>query len=253
MDLEAFLDSYGLIAIFGIMLLKSIGVPIPIPADVIMLAAAGRAASGKLNVVGAFAALLVALSVGGVIQFALVRGVGRGLLLRYGRFLGITEARLDTVARRLEKSGVIGIGLAILTPGIRSVTIPACGIAGIALPRFVVGLVLGSGAFLALHFALGLLGGSLLGQVAISLPSGVVIGMLIGLLALGFGVWYLIHRRQRPHESARAVFAAAAGAWHEATCPVCLALGAVDRLQIDVAQSHGGDLQHGGSHVHSLL
>ncbi|MBK9747561.1 MAG: VTT domain-containing protein [Chloroflexi bacterium] len=253
MDLEAFLDSYGLIAISGIMLLKSIGVPIPIPADVVMLAAAARAASGKLNVLGAFVALLVALSVGGVIQFALIRGVGRGLLLRYGRFLGVTEARLDTVARRMEKSGVIGIGLAILTPGIRSVTIPACGIAGIALTRFVVGLVLGSSAFLALHFTLGLLGGSLLGQAALALSPAVVLGVIIGLLAVGFAVWYIIRRRQHPDDSARAVLAAAAGAWHEATCPVCLALGAVNRLQIDVAHTHDKHLHHGGTHVHSTL
>lgn len=252
MDAEAFLDSYGLIAIFGIMLLKSIGVPIPIPADVVMLAASARAASGRLDVVSAFAALLVALSVGGVIQFALIRGVGRGLLLRYGRWLGITEARLDSVARRMEQSGVIGIGLAILTPGVRSVTIPACGIAGIAFARFVIGLVLGSGAFLALHFALGLLGGSLLGQATLTLTPPVVLGVIIALLAVGLGAWYVIRRRQHPQESAREVLAAAAGAWHEATCPVCLALGALDRLQSDEAQHHNA-LQQGGTHVHSLL
>ena len=160
MDFETFLDAYGLLALFAVMLLKAIGVPFPIPADVLMLAASARAASGRINVFGAFVALLVALSVGGSIQFMLIRGFGRAVLLRYGRFLGITDARLDAAARRLEKSGVIGIGLAILTPGIRSVTIPACGIAGIAFGRFVGGLILGSGLFLALHFALGILGGS---------------------------------------------------------------------------------------------
>lgn len=99
MELEPFLEAYGLAAIFGVMLLKSIGVPIPIPADVIMLVASARAASGRISLVGAFAALLLALSVGGVIQFALIRRIGRGMLLRYGRFLGITEVRLDNVAR----------------------------------------------------------------------------------------------------------------------------------------------------------
>jgi membrane protein DedA with SNARE-associated domain len=234
MELEAFLDSYGLAAIFGIMLLKSIGVPIPIPADVVMLAASARAASGRLNLGAAFVALLVALAVGGVIQFSLVRGVGRGLILRYGRFLGITPQRLDAVAQRLEKGGVLGIGLAILTPGVRSVAVPACGLAGIALLRFAAGLLVGSAVFLALHFFLGVLGGSVLGQIgqAVS-PAAVLIAVVI-LLAVGFGVWYFIRRRQHPHDSAREVLAAAAGAWHEATCPVCLALGAVERLQVDL-------------------
>ncbi|MBL8164153.1 MAG: VTT domain-containing protein [Anaerolineae bacterium] len=234
MDLEAFLDTYGLAAIFGIMLLKSIGVPIPIPADVVMLAASARAVSGRLNLGAAFVALLVALAVGGVIQFSLVRGVGRGLILRYGRFLGITAQRLEAVARRLEKGGVLGIGLAILTPGVRSVAVPACGLAGIALARFTVGLVVGSVVFLALHFFLGALGGSLLGQIGQGLSPTMLLVAVIVLLVVGFAVWYVIRRRQHPHDSPREVLAAAAGAWHEATCPVCLALGAVERLQVDL-------------------
>ena len=46
MDFETFLDAYGLAALFGVMLIKAVGVPIPIPADVLMLAASARAASG---------------------------------------------------------------------------------------------------------------------------------------------------------------------------------------------------------------
>lgn len=238
MDFEAFLEMYGLAAIFGIMLLKSIGIPIPIPADVVMLAASARAASGKINVGAAFIALLIALAVGGVIQFALIRGIGRGVLVRYGRFLGITEERLDTVARRLERSGVIGIGLAILTPGIRSVAVPACGIAGISLTRFAGGLVLGSGLFLALHFAIGLIGGSVLNSIGLLVSPAVVIAAVVVLLALGLGVWYIIRRRQHPDESAGEILRSSVGAWHEATCPVCLALGAVEGLQIDLPREH---------------
>lgn len=250
MDFEAFFDVYGLAAIFGVMLLKSIGVPIPIPADVVMLAVSARAVTGKVNVIAAFAALLVALSVGGIIQFSLIRGIGRGALLRYGRFLGITEERLDRVARRLEKSGVIGIGIAILTPGIRSVTIPACGIIGVSLARFAGGLLLGSGLFLALHFVLGFIGGSLLTGLSLTISPALLIAIALVLLALGFGVWVIIRRRQRPNAPAREVLRSAVGAWHEATCPVCLALGAVDRLQIDLPHGHSGEDQEGHRHVH---
>ena len=252
MDFETFLDAYGLLALFAVMLLKAIGVPFPIPADVLMLAASARAASGKINVFGAFVALLVALSVGGSIQFMLIRGFGRAVLLRYGRFLGITDARLDAAARRLEKSGVIGIGLAILTPGIRSVTIPACGIAGIAFGRFVGGLILGSGLFLALHFALGILGGSLLNAVPLTTSPVLLIGFLVVLLTLGFGAWIVIRRRQHPNMAAQEIIRSAAGAWHEATCPVCLALGAVERLQIDVEHPHHHH-HEGNAHVHDAV
>ena len=40
------LATYGLVAIFVIMLLKEIGLPIPIPGDLIMLVTAAQAAAG---------------------------------------------------------------------------------------------------------------------------------------------------------------------------------------------------------------
>lgn len=247
MELEALLDAYGLALIFGVMLLKSIGMPIPIPADAIMLATSARVAAGRMSLLAAFVALLVALAVGGVIQFMLVRRIGRGVLLRAGKYIGITAERLDAAARRLEQGGVIGIGVAILTPGIRSVTVPACGIAGIAPDRFARGLVLGSALFLALHFFLGYVGGTLLAQVGAVVSLPVLIGGIVVLLALAFAVWVLIRRRQMPDAPTAVVLASAAGAWHEAVCPACLALGAVERLQID----HPVQLHHRRhSHVH---
>jgi membrane protein DedA with SNARE-associated domain len=79
-DLENFLDLYGLAAIFGIMLAKSVGVPIPVPADALMLATSARVATGKIALAQAFIALLISLIAGGIVQFGLVRGPGRGVL-----------------------------------------------------------------------------------------------------------------------------------------------------------------------------
>src|SRR5437660_10889524 len=118
-SIDVFLIQYGLAAIFILMLTKSIGVPIPIPGDVIILAAAARAAEGKLVLWQAFLAILLALVVGGVIQFALVRGPGRNLLYRFGRYIGLTAPRLDAASVRVKKGGVFGLALAILVRGLR--------------------------------------------------------------------------------------------------------------------------------------
>ena len=248
MDLNAFLELYGLAAIFILMLAKSAGIPIPVPADAVMLATSVRASEGKLVLSQAFIAILIALVVGGIVQFSLVRGPGRRFLYRFGRYLGMTPARLDAAAERLKKGGPIAIGIAILTPGVRSVAVVGCGLAGIPLRRFVPGLVLGSALFLSLHFFLGYAGGLLLAtmQQVISLP--VLIGIIVGLLIVGFGVWYFIRRWQLPDASNGDVLAEALGAWHEATCPVCLALGAAERLQIHAHTHDEGGHQH-GNHV----
>ncbi|MFN8448452.1 MAG: hypothetical protein U0521_07635 [Anaerolineae bacterium] len=97
-----------------------------------------------------------------------------------------------------------------------------------------------------LHFFLGYVGGSLLATVSTTIPLPVAALIVVVLLAAGFSVWYAIRRRQRPQASVSAILADAAESWHEATCPVCLALGVVDRLQIALPDHpHHGGQAHG--------
>src|SRR5919197_6261434 len=122
--LEAFLDSYGVLAACLIMLVKAIGIPIPIPGDVILLATAARAAEGKVLLWFAFVALLVALTLGGTAQFFLARGPARRVVVKYGHRLGLTAQRLDRVAASVKRGGLLCIGLGVLTPGVRSPLVP---------------------------------------------------------------------------------------------------------------------------------
>jgi len=233
-SIETFLNTYGLIAIFAVMLIKAIGVPIPIPADVIMLATSARVAEGKFVLWQAFVAVLIALLVGGVIQFLIVRGPGRKFLYRFGRYLGLTAARLDAAASIVKKSNPIGLGLIILTPGVRAVSVPACGIAAVPIGKFAAGLFIGEGLFLCLHFFLGAIIGSLVSQLAQVIPLPILIAAILILVLLSLGVWIIIRRRQRPALSRRQLIADSFEAWHSATCPVCLTLGAVSRVNQQV-------------------
>jgi membrane protein DedA with SNARE-associated domain len=99
---DMFLIQYGLAAIFVIMLTKSAGVPILIPGDVIILAAAARAAAGKFVLWQAFLIILLAVILGGMIQFVLARGPGRNVLYRFGRYIGLTKPRLDAATVRIK-------------------------------------------------------------------------------------------------------------------------------------------------------
>ena len=105
---------------------------------------AARAPEGKVLLWVAFAALLLVIVLGNSVQYLLARGPARGLVLRFGRRLGITSERLERVAARVQRGGVIGIAVAVLTPGVRSAAIPGCGLASIPLRLFVPGLALGS-------------------------------------------------------------------------------------------------------------
>ena len=237
-SVDTFLNQYGLAAIFVILLIKSIGVPIPIPADVIMLTASARVAQGQLDLGAAFAAILLALVIGGVIQFAVARSAGRKAAYRFGRYMGLTPPRLDASAAVMQKSGPIGIGLAIVTPGVRSAAVMACGVAGLPLLTFVIGLALGSTLFLTLHFLIGYFGGPLLSGLIQALPLPVLMAVLVALLSSGLAVWFAIRRCQRPSASRHEIIVDAFESFHEASCPVCLTLGAVGRLNPSAAAAH---------------
>lgn len=228
--IETFLNAYGLPAIAAVLLIKSAGVPIPIPADVLMFLAAARVTRGVDGLWLAFTVLLLAIVVGDVIQFWLARGPGRTMVYRVGRYLGLTPMRLDAASTLVRKSGPLGLAVIMLTPGVRAASVVACGLANVSLRVFVLGLLLGEGLFLALHFFLG----SILGVVWASLTqtaSGpLVAALFVGLLLAGFGAWILIRRHQRPAASRSEVIGSAFEAFHEASCPVCLALGAIDRV-----------------------
>lgn len=227
--IDALLIHYGLAAIFVLLLVKSVGVPVPIPADVIILTAAAWAAGGKLVLWQAVLAILVALVLGGSVQYLLARGPGRNLLYRFGRYLGLTQARLDAASVRVKKGGMFGVGLAILIPGVRGVAIAASGLAGVPLRTFLPGLVLGSSLFLALHVFLGFLGGSLFAIVGKVVPSAGIGLIVLLLLVVVFLLWLLAYRRQK--EARQELDAASVEVWHEGMCPVCLALYTANQLR----------------------
>lgn len=239
--IDTFLIQYGLAAIFIVMLIKTIGVPIPIPGDLIIFTAAVRVAQGKLVGWQVYFAILIALVVGGLIQFVLARGPGRGLLYRFGRYVGLTKPRIDATAEKIRKGGVPGLAVSILIPGVRGAAIVASGLADLTLPRFMIGVSLGSLLFLSLHFFLGYLGGSALAIIGRAIPSTTVITLVIVLLVVVYALWVIAVRRQK---AARAGLekmqteqnnAAALEVWHEGICPVCLALYTANQLRSSIS------------------
>jgi membrane protein DedA with SNARE-associated domain len=234
MNIDMLLVQYGVAAIFVFMFMKSVGVPIPIPADVIILAAAAGAAAGKLVLWQAFVAILLAIVLGSLLQFILARGPGRGVLYRFGRYVGLTAARLDAASVKVKKGGVVTIGLAILVPGIRGVAIVAAGLADVPIVTFTSGLVLGSLLFLTFHFFLGFLGGTLLLVISHALPPTWAIVLILALFVAAYALWVVASRRQKA--ARQELDAASLEVWHEGICPVCLALYTANQLNTETIQ-----------------
>lgn len=213
---DQFLDTYGLIAVFAIMLLKEIGIPVPIPSDLIMLGAAARAAQGRFSFIAVFFAILIPMFIGGLIQFVIARGPARRAIYRLGRYIGLTRERLDRAMETVRKGGVAAVAVGLTTPGVRIAIVPAAGMADLKLAAFAPGLLVGSTVFLALHFVIGYAGGAAL--ALINTPALLVVALIVVLAVVGFVIWRIVHARRG------ATLAETGAAWADAACPACLAI-----------------------------
>lgn len=214
---NAFLDSYGLLAVFLVVLLKEIGIPIPIPGDVLTILIGARAAEGRLALVPALLAIVLAALIGGWVQYILARGPARGLVYRFGRYIGLKPERLDRAARAVQRRGWRGVVIGRLAPGLRVVIVAACGLAALPLRTFLLGLAVGSLLFFGLHIGLGyLVGPSVIGLLSqLNLP---LWPLLLAILVVGLAGW-LIRRRRRQNVAGDLL------AWADASCPLCVMAG----------------------------
>jgi len=188
------------------------------------LAAATGSASGKLVVWQAFGAVLAGMVGGGLIQFALARGPARNLLYRFGGRIGLTPHRLDLAFRRVESVGVIGIAMAVITPGIRTAAIPACGLTRLPSRTFAVGLTLGTAAYIAFQFfaAYGIV------KVALS-QNKVWLWLLLIPVALVIG-WTVYRHRTRHLPQLHGSLTEEDAVLRSYHCPLCWFTAMADRI-----------------------
>jgi membrane protein DedA with SNARE-associated domain len=232
------MDLLPALGLLGLLLVKEAGVPIPVPGDLLVIGAgvAAAAAGGGATALVLLIGILAAGYIGGTIQFLLVRGALRGAILGILRRAGVSEARLDGLAEWLRRRGAAGVATARATPAVRVGAIAASGLAGLALPSFVAGLVVGNGLFVTAHFALGLVVGPP-AVAAVSASSGPVLGLVAFVVLAGLGAlgWRWLRSRARARataaseagDEALALPSMGSGAWTDAACPACLAISLV--------------------------
>jgi membrane protein DedA with SNARE-associated domain len=241
-DLSSFLNEfllrYGLLAILVVMMLKEVGIPVPVPSDLIMITAGVQAATGTYSLLELLIAIEAAMIIGGSIQFFLARGMGRAFIYRVGRFIGLTQERLDRAMAGLQRRGALGVFLGLNIPGARAGIIPAAGLAGLGYPVFAPAMVGGSSIFYGWHIALGyIIGPSATALLAnLHLPILPVVG---GLAILGLIVWLLMRGRRKGTAEPAESTLDRLHSWTEAACPACLAITAYQKLRTESVSIEG--------------
>jgi membrane protein DedA with SNARE-associated domain len=207
---------FGVSTLIGLLMLMEAGIPIPIPADLLMILLGERAAAGVLPLWVAAVALELAALVGLTFLFVMAKGPGRAIAVRFGRRIGLTEARLSKAGSLIARRGIGAVVIGRATPGLRTVTVLAAAVSKLSPARAFVGLMLGATIFVQGHLILGYAVGDLAREV-IKRASGVLL-IVVGILIVG-GVLVWLLRRGR----------GGAQAWSEAGCPACLAIGLLEK------------------------
>ncbi len=130
----AWIVQYGYLAIFVLLALGIVGLPIP---DETLLTFTGFLIfKGHLNPWMAYAAALAGSMSGITISYTLGRRFGLPLIHRYGRYLRIREKHLQKAHAFFESAGHWSLTFGYFVPGVRHFTAYAAGMSELEPPKF---------------------------------------------------------------------------------------------------------------------
>ena len=162
-SLAPLLNSYGYLAVGGVLFLEDFG--IPVPGETILIAAAVYAGAGSLNIAVVVGIAVLAAVAGDNVGFAIGHLGGRRLVERFGRYVLLTPARLETAERFFTRHGGKIIVVARFVEGLRQTNGILAGLTGVPWRRFLVFNTLGAVLWVGVWASLGYLAGTNIGPV----------------------------------------------------------------------------------------
>ena len=191
------LDHYGYLAVAGFVFLEDFGVPVP--GETILVAGAVYAGTGRLNVVVLGVVALVAAVAGDNVGFAIGHFGGRPLVLRWGRYVFLTEARLDKAEGFFRRHGGKIVTIARFIEGLRQANGIVAGIARMHWLRFLAFNLLGAALWCAVWISVGYEAGSRIDVLYRQFQRyEMYIGIAAAVLVVAVIVRTLIRHRRNP-------------------------------------------------------
>ena len=240
------LARYGIAAILLAVMVEELGIPMPIPTDVLIVFAGTRAGWSVPQLALSLVMIAMASTTGASALYAIVRRGGRPLIERYGRYVHLGPKQLARSEALLARGGWISIAIGRAIPGLRYPTVIACGLFKVPYPRFVTAHFAGSSIYIAVFLVLGALFGPAVLDL-IHLPALGIHTLWLLLLAVGLPLlmawWGSRAHPGRPADPSRrreigavlvgsfAGTAALAAAW-SLTATVAKLLGVVHPLSV---------------------
>ena len=156
-SLAPVLDHYGYLAVGGFILLEDFG--IPVPGETILIAAAVYAGSGRLSIIAVGLIALLAAIIGDNIGYVIGYFGGRRLVLRFGKYVGLTSERMDKAERFFDRYGGAVVAGARFVEGLRQANGIVAGTIRMHWLKFLAFNALGAALWVSVWASIGYLAG----------------------------------------------------------------------------------------------
>lgn len=195
LDVHFWLAHYGYIGVFVILMSEVIGIPFPAETTLTLTGIAWSA--GQLSLVPLVIMASLGNIVGSTIAYFVGKYLGRLVILRFGKYVGITEKRLDRAEVQFRKyqSGVILVGKFIA--GIRVLIPYLAGINETPFIRFTLYNSISAILWVLTFVVLGKYIGQLWKHYHTLVFHYLTPSIIILVVVLGLYVWWKIYRRRR--------------------------------------------------------
>ena len=151
------LHQYGSFALFGLLALGIIA--LPIPDETLMVAAGVLINQGNLHVVPTVFAAYMGSICGITVSYLLGSTVGSFVIKKYGSRIGLTEERMQRVHNWFERYGKWTLFFGYFVPSVRHLTGISAGMSALKYPEFALfaytGAIVWASTFLSIGYFIG--------------------------------------------------------------------------------------------------
>jgi membrane protein DedA with SNARE-associated domain len=169
--LALWLQHYGSFALFGLMALGIVA--LPVPDETLMVIAGILMYKNKLDPISTIVAAYCGSIVGITVSYWLGRTAGKYILARYGSFFGLTELKMDEVRQWYKRMGKWSLFFGYFIPGIRHFTGFFAGMAKLPFTIFALFAYMGAVLWVSTFLAVGYYIHHYWTQIVVNIEEGV--------------------------------------------------------------------------------
>jgi membrane protein DedA with SNARE-associated domain len=158
-EIQGAVAHYGVLVVGLSILASELGIPMPLPNELVLAWAGYLARQGEVNVWRVLLVAVAADQAGSLLFYALLRTGGRALVERYGSWVFLTRARLGRAEAGMARIGAVAYFVGRSVPFLRIYTSGAAGLLRLAyrivLPVGLLASLVWTATFLGLGMAVG--------------------------------------------------------------------------------------------------